>query len=235
MAFVSRASIRRVAIWLLCVAFAGAVPTETHARDLYLEVFVNGAGTGLVAAFREAADNTLLGEAKELAGVGIATKGYSTDADGFVVLSGLRGVSYRYDEESQSVHFEAADEARAAFDLDASGAASAEASIPPAGDPIFGALVNYSLLAGAGGGSPSDMFAFEGVSGLFQPRVFGPLGIVSGGLVTQTNDGLYGTRRLDTTWSYTDPGTMRTYAAGDIITGGLSWTRPVRLLSLIHI
>ena len=73
------------------------------------------------------------------------------------------------------------------------------------------------------------MFAFEGVSGLFQPRVFGPLGIVSGGLVTQTNDGLYGTRRLDTTWSYTDPGTMRTYAAGDIITGGLSWTRPVRL------
>ncbi|WP_336740931.1 fimbria/pilus outer membrane usher protein [Aureimonas altamirensis] len=218
-----------MAVWLLCVAFAGAVPTETHARDLYLEVFVNGAGTGLVAAFREAADNTLLGEAKELAGVGIATEGYSTDADGFVALSGLRGVSYRYDEESQSVHFEAVDEARAAFDLDASGGASAEASIPPAGDPIFGALVNYSLLAGAGGGSPSDMFAFEGVSGLFQPRVFGPLGIVSGGLVTQTNGGLYGTRRLDTTWSYTDPGTMRTYAAGDIITGGLSWTRPVRL------
>ncbi len=229
MALVSAAACRRSAALLPGLCLALALTARAEARDLYLEVFVNQASTGLVAAFREGGNGGLMGEADELQGVGIATAGYVPDAEGFVMLSALRGVAYRYDEESQSIHFEAEEDARAAFDLDASGGAGAAAHPPPSGEPLFGALVNYSLLAGAGGGSPSDMFAFQGVSGLFQPRLFGRFGVVSGGVVAQTNDGPYGTRRLDTTWSHADTATMRSYAAGDIINASLSWTRPVRL------
>ena len=35
--------------------------------------------------------------------------------------------------------------------------------------------------------------------------------------------------RLDTTYTYSDPRRMVTYMAGDVISGGLAWTRPVRL------
>jgi outer membrane usher protein len=35
--------------------------------------------------------------------------------------------------------------------------------------------------------------------------------------------------RLDTTWTYKDPDRTLTYRAGDMISGGLSWTRPVHL------
>jgi len=35
--------------------------------------------------------------------------------------------------------------------------------------------------------------------------------------------------RLDSTWSYSDPDTLVTYRAGDTISSGLAWTRPIRL------
>src|SRR5262249_2706353 len=39
----------------------------------------------------------------------------------------------------------------------------------------------------------------------------------------------FDTLRLDTTWSYSDPGTAVTYRAGDAISGALPWTRSIRL------
>ena len=38
-----------------------------------------------------------------------------------------------------------------------------------------------------------------------------------------------GVKRLNTTWSYSDPERLITYRAGDFVSGGLPWTRPVFL------
>jgi outer membrane usher protein len=38
--------------------------------------------------------------------------------------------------------------------------------------------------------------------------------------------------RLETSWSYSDDDTLRSYRAGDIMTGSLTWTRPVRMAGL---
>src|SRR5690606_5208998 len=75
-----------------------------------------------------------------------------------------------------------------------------------------------------------DPWEFQGASGWLEGRVFGPLGVISHAQIVSTS-GLdhYDTVRLDTTWSYSDPGTMVTYQAGDVISGGLAWTRPTRL------
>ena len=35
--------------------------------------------------------------------------------------------------------------------------------------------------------------------------------------------------RLNTTLTYSDPATMISYRAGDVITGGFAWTRPIRI------
>jgi len=35
--------------------------------------------------------------------------------------------------------------------------------------------------------------------------------------------------RLDTRWTYSDPNRLSTWTAGDLVSGGLGWTRPVRM------
>ncbi|MDQ3206146.1 MAG: fimbria/pilus outer membrane usher protein [Pseudomonadota bacterium] len=61
-------------------------------------------------------------------------------------------------------------------------------------------------------------------------RWFGRLGTLEASGVSRAGDG--GTRayaRLDTRWTYSDPRRLWTWSAGDVISGGLGWTRPVRL------
>ena len=73
-------------------------------------------------------------------------------------------------------------------------------------------------------------------SGLFDLRGFSPWGVVSTGLLANAGasfngngNGAYSAVRLDSTYVYSDPETLRRYRLGDFITGGLGWTRPVRL------
>ncbi|KAA0970607.1 fimbrial biogenesis outer membrane usher protein [Aureimonas fodinaquatilis] len=223
----ARSGYRLAALRLTALLWVMLLSSVAQARDLYLEVFINGVSTEYIAAFRETPDGRLAGDALQLDNVGISTRSLATDADGMVNLQHLQGVSFRYDEATQSIHFEAVENARSERKVSA---VSAAVQRPQPDAALTGALVNYSLLAGAGGGDATDIFTFEGLSGQFEPRIFGRFGVISGSFVAQTDDeGFYGSRRLDTTWSYSDVDVMRSYTAGDLITGGLSWTRPVRL------
>jgi outer membrane usher protein len=61
-------------------------------------------------------------------------------------------------------------------------------------------------------------------------RWFGRFGTLEVNGVSRAGDGgsdAYA--RLDTRWSYSDPSRMWTWSAGDVVSGGLGWTRPVRL------
>ena len=50
------------------------------------------------------------------------------------------------------------------------------------------------------------------------------------GIVATALDGSdAGWRRLDSTLTYDDPARLATARLGDLISGGLSWTRPIRL------
>lgn len=203
---------------------AGAIAGES---DLYLEVFVNGVSTGLIAAFRRRADGSFAVAPDELREVGLLPADEAVGADGLVSLDRLAGVAFDYDEAGQTMRFTVTGDARAARELDIGGAAADDAVVAQSG---LGGVVNYTLFASAGGALLSDLTEFEGLSAAFDARLFSSWGTLSNSAIASTAmHEPYGSLRLDTTWSYSDPKRLLTYNAGDLISGGLAWTRPVRL------
>ena len=67
--------------------------------------------------------------------------------------------------------------------------------------------------------------------GLLDARIFTPFGVATSSFLGTAGAQYSPTPvlRLDSTYSYSDPDTLRRYHLGDVISGGLSWTRPVRL------
>lgn len=197
--------------------------------DLQLEVFVNGSASELIAAFRQTHDGTLMIEPNQLRNVGIVPAPEAMLDGGWIDVRRLPGVSVHYDDENQIIYFEAAEQSRAPKIIDAQPrAASGEEQLTPASD--FGGLVNYTIYGSTGGTRWQDLARFQGVSGLMEGRVFGPYGVLSSShIVSSSSSDVFGSKRLDTRWSYSDRNNIISYNAGDIITGGLTWTRSARL------
>ncbi|AZO00620.1 fimbrial biogenesis outer membrane usher protein [Mesorhizobium sp. M9A.F.Ca.ET.002.03.1.2] len=211
-------------------AGVGAAATPVSAsRDLQLEVFINGTSTDLIAAFRQDADGTLAIEPDQLRNVGIKPDEEAIRPDGLVDIAKLPRVSAEFDETAQTIHFTVEYDARSARVIDAH---ERDQDETPTADPqsSLGALMNYTLFASTGGDGIDDMWAFEGASGWFEGRAFSQFGVLASSYIASSSpDDLYGSTRLDTTWSYSSPKWLTTLRAGDVITGGLSWTRPTRL------
>lgn len=196
-------------------------------QDLYLEVFINDEPVQMVAAARRSADGKISMPADQLRGVGIATEGAVATPDGYVLIEALAGVTYRLDEAAQAIYFDALNEARAARQI---GAPDENDSKIPELSSSIGAVLNYSLFANFTSDRIFATPAYHGLSGSFDMRIFSPLGVLQSGFIATTSPSeTYSSTRLDTNWSYSSPNYMVTYRAGDIIAGGLSWTRPVRL------
>lgn len=200
--------------------------------ELQLEVFVNGSPTELIAAFRQTPEGLLLIEPVQLKNVGIKPAKEAIRRDGWIDIGTLPGVVATYDEENQTINFQAMEESRAARVIDAQAdemPQDAEQDEPVATSAL-GGLVNYTVFGATGGQEWSDLTSFQGVSGLFEGRLFGPYGVLSSSQIASSSDAEnFGSTRLDTRWSYSDPKRLMTYNVGDIISGGLSWTRPTRL------
>ncbi|WP_297835496.1 fimbria/pilus outer membrane usher protein, partial [Pseudomonas sp.] len=62
--------------------------------------------------------------------------------------------------------------------------------------------------------------------------MFGPFGVLQSSVVQTHSESFSGTVRLDSTFSISDPTTLRTFNAGDFINAGLSWTRPIRMVGV---
>lgn len=209
-------------------ADAGEFPFNAP-RDLQLEVFINGTSTELIASFRQSPDGTLSVVSNELRSVGIEPAGAEADQNGWISVRDIPGVSYEFDEAAQAIRFSVPFSARSTRIIDAQ-TASPERSSKEEASSDFGGLVNYTLFASTGGSGFSDLGGFEGASGWFEGRVFGHFGTLTSSHIANTSSGgRYGSTRLDTTWSYSQPGWLTTFRAGDLITGGLSWSRPTRL------
>jgi outer membrane usher protein len=202
------------------------VADTLHApRALQLEVFVDGYPTNMIAEFLQE-NGTLLIEPEQLRNLGLMPAPGAVRPDGLVDLARLPGVAFMFDEARQTIHFTLTGAARAARAIEARRSDETPLADPPTS---VGALVNYTLYASTGGDRFDDLFGFEGASGLFEGRLFGPHGTLSAGLLASTSDARTDVVRLDTTWSWSDQRRMLSYRAGDVIAGGLAWTRPVRL------
>jgi outer membrane usher protein len=206
--------------------------------DLQLEVYVNGRSQNLIAAFHRGDDGRLSIDAEQLKNVGIKPAEAARRADGSIDIGKLPGIDFEYDTSAQTIHFTAQESARADKKYDATGAGDSsdagivkEDSADEEGQSTgIGAVLNYTLYASSGGDDWDALGNFEGLSGAFESRLYSAYGVLSSSQIASTSsDGNYGTKRLDTTWSYSDENRLMEYRLGDIQTGGLSWTRPVRL------
>ncbi len=196
-------------------------------QALQLDVWINGAATGLIGSFRLSAAGQLSASADELRALGLRVAGASPD----IPLAQLPGVTARYDARQQRAILTAADPALEPHLI----SVIRRAGLAPLSPPSPGAVLNYQLFAQEGhqwnGGGGDD----QRLSGDFDARLFGPLGVLDNTFTAQTGTGqdlTSGVTRLQTTWSWSSPGSLVTVHAGDLISGGFSWTRPIRMAGL---
>lgn len=210
---------RRPELLALFAALALA-PTAAVAGSLslQLEVFRNGEGLGLLAPFEQDAGGRISAEAAELRAIGIQLP---AEVAGPVWLSSLPGVSYRYDEARQQIFITATPDAMTPTVI---GLRRSQSPVPVTRD--VGAVVNYSVAVGAG---LRGRVRAETAGVVLEARLFGPLGLVTAGFAGQAGGFGAGARRLDTAWVWSRQSDALTLQAGDLISGGFAWTRPLRL------
>ncbi|MBW8637891.1 fimbria/pilus outer membrane usher protein [Hoeflea sp. WL0058] len=196
-------------------------------HDLQLEVFINGVSTELIASVRLESGGILSMDPEQLRNVGIQPVKAAKRPDGRIDLSQLPNVSVVYDGASQTLSFSASNAERSPRIVSAS-----RGNDPLTGDNPqnhvetgFGGLINYSINTSGYYGFDTSRYGHGGISGAFESRVFSPAGVLSNTAALSLGE----VRRLESFWTYSNPNTMRTYRAGDLITSGLSWTRPTRL------
>jgi outer membrane usher protein len=201
-----------------------AAGSPRQSRALQLEVFVNEASTQMVAAFTQLSDGRLAATRKELTEAGLKPPQPGNDED-LIVLSDLEGLIYHYDEPRQRIDLVVPNELRMPHLIDA------RAQGPPVdtAQAGYGAVMNYTLYASTVKEVDQSIFAFSGASAQLDGRVFTPLGYLQqtaiiGTTLAEEVDAL----RLDTTFSYSDTDSAVTYRAGDSITRGPLWARPIR-------
>ncbi|MGB6967677.1 MAG: fimbria/pilus outer membrane usher protein [Methyloceanibacter sp.] len=207
--------------------------TDESARELQLELFINGAPTGFIGSFAQRADGSLVATPEETRALGL--KLAAGGDDGLVYFDRLPGVSYRIEEASQRLYVEAAEEARLPRIIDARAQPAGSLNNPQRN---FGAVFDYSLFANVDGSSKQSLQGFPGLSAQLGGRVFGRFGTLNQSVIASSAATELGTfptldttnlTRLQSTWVYSDRHRLMSYRAGDVISGGLSWTRPVWL------
>ncbi|SDR53757.1 outer membrane usher protein [Rhizobiales bacterium GAS113] len=207
------------------------VPAAQAGEQLQLEVFINDVPTKLIGSFVAVDGQRLGARRQELEDIGV-NPGKDTAATDIIALDEIAGLSYRYDVPQQRLLITIPDSLRATQVY----RATTRPEAPTAVEAGYGAVLNYNLFAASSGDFNRSAFAFNGVSATFDARAFSPFGTLSQSAIVRSSpaspagaSGQGGVLRLDTTFAYSDPQTLISYRAGDAITGGLAWTRPVRL------
>ena len=210
--------------FLLVLPMARAETADSAPVQLQLDVRVNGYPLNLIAAFVQMPDGRIASPRSELLELGVAVPGDGAPED-LIVLDTLASLSYIYDEATQSIELELPDAARLARNLDTN--TGQDIAMAESGN---GLVLNYTAYSAADYQLPDGLGSVDGASLSLDARAFSKFG-------TLRQTGIFGTTtfadftalRLDTTWSYSDQQSMRTYRIGDIVSGGLTWTRPVRI------
>lgn len=219
-----------LAILIHVLAAEGSVAAASDVR-LALEVMINGYETNLIGNFVMRSDQRLGATRKELRELGIEP-GTGTD-DESLPLDAVEGLTYQYDPERQTLDLQIPTGRLATQRL-----GPPEAVEPPAeaaaSEP--GAVINYGLTVSLTdedlrGRLTEQAWAWTDLATLsLDSRLFGPLGnFVNTGVVGAGLSGTESVLRLESTWSWSAPRQLTTWSAGDLVTRGPTWSRPVRL------
>jgi len=209
-------------------AFLGS--DRSHAdpgqESLQLEVFINGAPANMISAFVRFTDGRIGAKRSELEELGFRIEARYQEEE-IVVLENIPTLRYAYVERLQRILIVVGDRSRIphAFDLHDSSPAKA----PPA-QAGWGTVLNYDLLATTGNVVQSQPIWFGGTSLTLDGRAFSPYGTLAQSGLLLTAEGIPTEAiRLDSSYRYSDQERLISYAVGDTITGGLAWTRPIRI------
>ncbi len=219
--------------WILAFATGFILPAQAQNRaNLLLDVTLNDQEKRLVGNFIRDDTGQIGATASELEEVGIHTPQFVKEPEAVVLLNSIAGVTYTYDETKQQIVIHAPLDALAQQKIDLG------PKVDEAGDKLepaqreWGGLVNYSLFASGSRDLATRQQSFNGYSANLETRAFTPIGTLTQTQLLVGSDAHIRNikaTRLDTTFSYSDPDTRITYRAGDTISGGLAWTRPLRM------
>jgi outer membrane usher protein len=195
-------------------------------KNLQLEVTINNAPARMIGSFVRLADSRIGATAEELESLGLRP-GPGRSPNDMVFLDDIPTLKYQYDERNQRINVTVADVSRKAqtFDL----GDDSERRLPRA-QAGWGAVLNYDLLSSSGNLQQFRSLYFSGTSLSLNARAFSPYGTLEQSAIAragphQSSDLI----RLNSSFRYSDQDRMITYAAGDIINGGLPWSRPIRM------
>lgn len=193
-------------------AWAQAAPQA----ELYLEVSVNGEGTGMVLRFTQG-PRGLRSTVQNLRDLGLDPALFGVAGREEFDLAAVPGLTHRFDPAAQTLALTVADALREATTI----AARPARELATAAQSARGALLNYQVYAQGGHNGRA--------AAQHELRWFDPHGVFSStGIATLRGLGRTYTR-LDTWWTRSDPATLETVQAGDVITSALPWSRSMRL------
>lgn len=192
---------------------------------LQLEVMIDGYKINMVAGFSRLADGSLTSARSELGEIGIKAPG-SGKADEQIALNSIPSLTYKFDEKALTIDLSAPDSARIpkAYDV------VPKQDMLAAADGGYGMVLNYGAYGAANANLGAGNTNFTGASVNLDARAYAPFGVLQQtGIVGTTTFSDATTTRLDTTWTSSNQNRAETYRVGDFVSGGLDWTRPVRM------
>jgi outer membrane usher protein len=203
-----------------------SAPDVAGPTPLQLEVTINGRPSQLIGTFLQMPDGEIAATRGELTALGLKMpEGAIEDV---LRLSDIPQLRYTYDAPGQRI---------AISQVDIQGVPQI-LNLRPSVDyrpprRTTGAFLNYIAFLSGASRSASNTGWVNGGSLNLDGHLFSRIGTFSqSGIVGTTSFDDATVLRLDSYWSYSNPETRRSSRAGDLITGGLAWTRPVRIAGL---
>ncbi len=207
------------------LAAALIFPLAAHASDspkLQLAVLFNHQPLNEIATFVRLENRKIFATRGELEGLGVKLPGAGRETDE-VDLDELPGLKYTYLETSQELDIEILDNLRVEHHVDASAVEAAKLS-----PETSSLVVNYNAFLSGNYNPGTGSSQVNGTSLTLDIRASSKFGVIrQSGIASSTSP--TSLLRLDTNWSCSDEETLQSTRAGDFISRGLTWTRPVRM------
>ena len=219
----------------IALAVLTALPLACRAQDaapesmhFQLDVSINGQPTGMIGDFVDLGGGHFAATARELNELGIKTP-EGARGDDLVALDSIADLGYIYDEPHQAMALVTVDGNRITKSYNARG----EREELKTRSSDYGAVLNYDVYAAHGGNGSISSFGASGFSGIntsLDARLIAPVGVLNQtAIVGMTLNDQTDFLRLNTTYTFSDDENLVTWRGGDFVTGGLGWSRPVRL------
>ena len=206
------------------LSVVAALAGEEDGRiPLFLEVFVNGRATNLVAEFAlDPLTQTMYSPPSELKQLGLKP---NSKGARMVALRSISGLTFIYHEDQQTIDIQAP---ISALQTEVVSAVQEQEVLDP--DRSFGAILNYNLDAIYQ--KQSDDSTSQNFSALLDGRIFAPFGTLRSSGVLRFDDGNAGSPdfiRLESKYQFSNVKKRLTFLAGDLQSSVPVWGRSIRM------